>query len=183
MRWSSWPERAGGRWHTSGWPSRTRDREHRAATTARASRTSFSSTPPASTSSSVSSRPPTPSWRTSNAHGATASPRPGPTTTCGGPATGATSWPTSQMARPPSPSPRKEQSMGDPDAVLGVVAPSTSAYDSAIDFVNDSLVKTKQRLADLRKQREGINDEIRDLVADEELLERMARVARKEAKA
>lgn len=78
--------------------------------------------------------------------------------------------------------------MSEPDALLGVVEPQLpdmpldrdpSAYNDAMSRVQIALAMTQQRLAELRKQREEINAEIKLLVSEEELLERMTRVQRK----
>lgn len=49
-------------------------------------------------------------------------------------------------------------------------------YERAAEGVGQALALTKERLTMLRKQRDEINDEVRDLVAEEIMLERMARL-------
>jgi len=49
-------------------------------------------------------------------------------------------------------------------------------YEEVQETVAKALDATQQRLRDLRAQRDDINAEIKLLVAEEELLERMARI-------
>lgn len=76
------------------------------------------------------------------------------------------------------------------NALLGVVEPPLPGplvdlpgpaerreYATALDAVDRSLELAKHRLENLRAARDGINDEIRDLVTEVELLTRMRRVA------
>ena len=52
-------------------------------------------------------------------------------------------------------------------------------YEAALDGVKVALTITRERLIALRKQREEINGEIKMLVAEEALLQRMAKVQEK----
>ena len=54
-----------------------------------------------------------------------------------------------------------------------------TAYTTAIGQVLTALDETKVRLSDLRRMRDDINAEIKVLVADEELLERMYKIKKK----
>jgi len=74
-------------------------------------------------------------------------------------------------------------------ALLGVVETplpgmpepmKVTAYTSAIDQVHMALDQTQERLTELRKQREDINAEIKVLVAEEDLLERMSKIRKKQ---
>lgn len=56
---------------------------------------------------------------------------------------------------------------------------STGAYDTALRAAEEGLAATQAALTDLRAKRDQINDLVRELVAEEELLNRMVRVARK----
>jgi len=56
-----------------------------------------------------------------------------------------------------------------------------SAYERAVDATNDALAATKERLAQLRHARDLINDEVRNLVAEEYLLHKMARASARKA--
>jgi hypothetical protein len=70
------------------------------------------------------------------------------------------------------------------DALTGVVEPVLSyahdregrPFEDAHNNVVQALATTQERLRDLRKQRNEINSEIKQLVEDEELLTRMTRV-------
>jgi hypothetical protein len=54
-------------------------------------------------------------------------------------------------------------------------------YEEVQETVAKALDATKNRLRDLRQQREDINAEIKLLVAEEELLERMTKIKRAKA--
>jgi hypothetical protein len=54
-------------------------------------------------------------------------------------------------------------------------------YEEVQETVSKALHATKQRLHDLRRQREDINAEIKLLVAEEELLERMTKIKAKKS--
>lgn len=54
--------------------------------------------------------------------------------------------------------------------------PEVSIYDRTRATVSDALDEARARLISLRGQRKAINDEIRTLVTEVELLERMARI-------
>jgi len=78
--------------------------------------------------------------------------------------------------------------MSQPDALTGVVEPKLidipedrhgTAFEDAHSRAELALEMTRERLRDLRKHREEINAEIKGLVDDEELLERMTKVRRK----
>ena len=55
-------------------------------------------------------------------------------------------------------------------------AVSSDAYERARAGVSASLAEVQTRLKELRAQRDEINAEIKTLVAEEELLERMERI-------
>jgi hypothetical protein len=65
-----------------------------------------------------------------------------------------------------------------PESLTGVVTPAseTTAYEDAMGRVNIALAMTQERLRDLRRTRDEINVEIKHLVDEEDLLERMSRV-------
>jgi len=54
-----------------------------------------------------------------------------------------------------------------------------TAYVSAMDRVLVALEETENRLSELRKERDVINAEIKVLVEEQELLERMAKIKKK----
>lgn len=64
----------------------------------------------------------------------------------------------------------------DGDVFLAVVDPS-HIWERAAVAVQTALEMTRERLVELRAERERVNAEVRDLVAEEELLARMARIA------
>ena len=84
-------------------------------------------------------------------------------------------------------------STADEESLLGVVEPQEmplpgmpeppadrdgTPYEDARNKVVQALGLTQERLRQLRGQRDEINVEIKQLVSDEELLERMTRVRR-----
>ena len=54
-----------------------------------------------------------------------------------------------------------------------------SAYERARSEVLTALSRTEDRLADLRKQRDEINAEIKSLVTEQDLLQRMSKIQSK----
>ena len=60
-----------------------------------------------------------------------------------------------------------------------VIIDQPSAYEDARDRVQVALGMTEQRLADLRRARAVINEEIKALVDEQELLGRMAKITKK----
>jgi len=64
-----------------------------------------------------------------------------------------------------------------PDMPVKVQDPPEREFDMAVRVVSENLDAVVARLDLLRTERARINDEIRDLVAEEEVLRRMARVA------
>jgi len=54
----------------------------------------------------------------------------------------------------------------------------SDAYERARESVTASLDEVRTRLKELRAQRDEINAEIKQLVSEEELLERMSRIRR-----
>ena len=74
---------------------------------------------------------------------------------------------------------------GDPDQTVGLVTFEETAEDGfalAYSTVEDCLSNVRRRLAELRQARQVVNDEIRGLVGEEDVLSRMLRVAAKVAK-
>lgn len=79
--------------------------------------------------------------------------------------------------------------MADENTLLGVVAPTTveleveippGLYENAHEVVVRNLEATRRCLTAMRAERDRLNDEIRRLVEDVDLLERMARITRRE---
>ena len=64
------------------------------------------------------------------------------------------------------------------ETLLGVVEPSTSDYDEAVQMVTGSLDAVARRLRSLRDERSAINVEIKRLVGHEKILQSMVRIAR-----
>jgi hypothetical protein len=62
-------------------------------------------------------------------------------------------------------------------AVVGVVAPPSRVFERAAHTVTSALEEVRTDLAAKRQARDDLNGQIRQLVADEELLRRMARLA------
>lgn len=60
-----------------------------------------------------------------------------------------------------------------------VPAETSGTFDEVKETVGRALTATKDRLRELRKQREDINAEIKLLVDEEDLLMRMAKVKKK----
>lgn len=60
-----------------------------------------------------------------------------------------------------------------------VIIDQPSAYEDAFDRVQVALGMTEKRLVELRLARSEINDEIKLLVEEQELLERMAKIKKK----
>jgi hypothetical protein len=76
--------------------------------------------------------------------------------------------------------------MSDEGAVENMVLPGMPAavepggkFHEVQETVTRALAATRDRLRELRKQREEINAEIKHLVDEEELLERMSKVKKK----
>lgn len=67
--------------------------------------------------------------------------------------------------------------MTEPDALVGVVPTPQTTFQRAAGTVSEALSEVRLTLTARREQRDALNAEIRQLVADEDLLRRMARLA------